>query len=318
MAIVVEMLNRAGRPLSCSVYDKEKISIGRGYDNDFVVMDTYVDPVHLHVQLTENDDQFLCVDQGSINGVLRYKGKEKIDNDVISTGDLLVIGKTILRISSSKTTVPPAVPMSFWEELGDFLSQWWVTLLLVLAFSGFMILDINMSNPLLENKSDRYMEVIYFLALIGFCSGICAFLGRMFHHDSRFLLYFGLLLIALTLFSIYDLLSPLLLFGAGIIQISGWFDDLFYSIVTGVLVYICFRFFSHTNTASKVLIASVIPGLIIVNLIIDISKGDDNFKYFPPYDALVLHESLYWGGAQSQDEFLMSTQDLYFTSDKNP
>ena len=51
MAIVVELLARNGRPIKHFFFDKNQITIGRGYNNDLTLDDPYVCAGHISASL---------------------------------------------------------------------------------------------------------------------------------------------------------------------------------------------------------------------------------------------------------------------------
>ena len=311
MAIVIEVVNRSGHVIHCSVFDKTIVSIGRAYENDFIVADDYVDPRHAEIQLGQGSDEFLCTDKNSTNGFFLNKKHKKTGEALFPGGSLLIIGKTMLRVSSSETKISPAIPISFWENAGDFLAQWWVVLLFSMALSTLLIMDAHISNPLIDDRSGKYVEVFYFFGAIALLSGLFAFLGKVFRHDSRFWLYFCLIVSFLLLMELYDWLIPIIFFNLGWVQINDWLDNIFYSACIGLLLFLAFRFSVHIKILPRLIASSIIPVLVLLNLIIQSTKDEDETKFYPPYDKLVYSYSLYWGKAEDQQNFIMATQSLY-------
>jgi hypothetical protein len=317
MAIVFEIVNRSGYVVSSEVIDKDVVTIGRAYTNDIVIADDYIDPSHLQIEVSEDKDTFLCIDKNSVNGVYSKKGKKKEKLSRIQNGDLISIGKTQLKISSADIPVAPAIPLSYWETVADFLCQWWVVLLLTAIFSVLFYADVNVLHPLLENKSEKYMELLYFVIAVCLYGAVCAFFGKVFRHDSRFGLYFSLLMCLLIIFYLYDWFASFLSFNLDV-SFGRGLNNLFYAVGLAVLIHISFRFATHFKPISRFLISAIVPCLVLVNIVVDWVQKEDSFHNFPPYHGLVFHESLRWTGQKSTDEFLQSADSLYsLAADKN-
>jgi pSer/pThr/pTyr-binding forkhead associated (FHA) protein len=76
------------------VLDQEIIAIGRDMDNDIVINNLAVS--RCHAILTVLDDKIIVKDMASSNGTF-INGK-KIEEGVLNAGDLMLIGKHILRL----------------------------------------------------------------------------------------------------------------------------------------------------------------------------------------------------------------------------
>jgi hypothetical protein len=310
VAIVVEIVNRSGNVVSSEVVHKDSLTIGRAYTNDVVVADDYIDALHLQIERSEDDETFLCTDNNSVNGVFNKRGKRNNKQDRLQNGDLITIGKTSLRIFSADSPVAPAIPLSYWETIADFLCQWWVAIVLTLIFSLLFYADVNVLHPLLENKTEKYMELIYFLVAVCLYGAVCAFFGKVFRHDSRFGLYFCLLMTLLIVFYLYDWFASFISFNLDV-AISRGFNNLFYALGLAVLIHISFRFATQFKPLSRLLVSAIVPCLVLLNIVLDMVQDNDDFHNFPPYHALVFHESLRWSGYENTEDFLQSTHSLY-------
>lgn len=307
MAIVIETLNRRGRVLNSQYFAKNTITIGRSFENDYIVDDHYVDPCHIEVSVS--NDQFVCNDKNSINGLYNRKRKRLNSPYFIEDGGEIFIGKTLLRIGSTRSITTPAVKLAFVESVGEFLASLPVA---IVSFSLLLlcaIFEIEISAFDLDEYA--YSVIIFIGVSVLLLAGFFAFLGRVLRHDSRFLLYFSLINGIAILSYLYDFIRPLIFFNLSYVQVDGVIDDLIYSVLFALLLYVALRFATRLRVKGLLIIASIAPLLMLVNVFVP-DTGLENFDvYAPPYDALVRHESLYLGERLSHEAFQTSAQSLY-------
>jgi hypothetical protein len=111
----IETLARNGDVLHRQQVDRLPIRIGRGYDNDFIVDDSYAAPQHALIEAGQNG-QLVLRDLGTRNGVV-HQGKRHAN--LTLGGDTVVrIGHTMLRVRAADFPVPAELrdrTMHGWE-----------------------------------------------------------------------------------------------------------------------------------------------------------------------------------------------------------
>jgi len=308
MAIVVESVSRKGRVLHSRYFANNTISIGRSYDNDYVLDDHYVDAHHLHVSTTECGD-YLCADNASVNGIASAKRRPLVSPHTITAdGGTILIGKTLLRIASKRTVTAPAIKLSFIESVGEYLASIPFVIISLLLTLVLATMDVRLSTYDVEEEA--YAAVFYVVIGALVLSLIFALLGRALRHDNRFLLYFSLINCVFILSYIYDLISPIIFFNVNVLSSDSGIDEMIYALIFSGFLYFAFRFSTRLRNKGLFLIASLIPTLILVDLLIPDTELE-YFNYSPPYDALVRHESVYWRKKQNHGQYLESVNDLY-------
>ena len=312
MAIVVETVNRRGRVLNSHYFAKNSITIGRSFDNDFVIDDHYVDPCHLEINVS--DGQYICTDKNSINGLSSRKRKPLASPHTLADGDEVIIGKTLLRIGSKRTPTAPAVKLAFVESVGEFLASIPVVIISFLILLCSAYYDIKLSAFSLGDQT--YAAMLTVVLSIVLMSSLFAFLGRVLKHDGRFLLYFSLINCIAILFYLYDFINPIVLFNLNIVQIDNIVDDFAYVSLFCLLLYVGLRFATRLRTKKLVMITSLLPALLLVDVLIPDTEAPFFDFYAPPYSPLVHHHSLYWGERNSHEQFQLSTQELYLVNDE--
>src|SRR5690606_16796872 len=89
--------------------DGRHINVGRGYDNDLILDDAYVDARHARIHVDANGTVEI-EDLGSINGLVLAGGAGRVPRVAASPGTEVRLGRTILRFRDPAEPVPPALP----------------------------------------------------------------------------------------------------------------------------------------------------------------------------------------------------------------
>ena len=119
----IETLARNGDVLHRHRVDKLPLTIGRGYNNDFILDDAHTAPTHAVVELAE-DGALVMRDLGSQNGIVVH-GKRQASVPINGT-TVVRLGHTRLRVRDAAFPVEAEVTdttMHAWEggvpALGD-------------------------------------------------------------------------------------------------------------------------------------------------------------------------------------------------------
>lgn len=116
--IWVEILSRNHEVASrhaLDVTNRDRITIGRAYDNDVVVDDPYVAPHHVTLvrSMVDDAEAWVAEDTGSQNGMFVDRVKRKQSRITLADDRIVHIGRTIFRVRTSATRVAPerAMPL---------------------------------------------------------------------------------------------------------------------------------------------------------------------------------------------------------------
>jgi pSer/pThr/pTyr-binding forkhead associated (FHA) protein len=107
MTLVVEVLQPDGSR-SRHQLNGAALTLGRALANDIVVDDPYVDARHVRLSL-ESPEAVTIEDLGSVNGVIASDERMRGLPMVARSGDVLRVGRTMLRIRDPKEQLPPAL-----------------------------------------------------------------------------------------------------------------------------------------------------------------------------------------------------------------
>lgn len=106
MALILEVV-REGGTRTFHRLDRP-LTVGRGFSNDLILDDPYLDARHARILLTE-DGRVLVEDLGSLNGIVADRHKLRGAVQVFA-GHELRLGRTTLRFRDPEESVGPALP----------------------------------------------------------------------------------------------------------------------------------------------------------------------------------------------------------------
>lgn len=105
--LILEVLDQRGRVRQRLRLPRHRLSVGRGYDNDLILDDPWIDPRHLEIT-TDPDGSRRFADLGSVNGTWSARDGERRAAGPLTPGLELRIGHTVLRVVDPARPVPAA------------------------------------------------------------------------------------------------------------------------------------------------------------------------------------------------------------------
>jgi pSer/pThr/pTyr-binding forkhead associated (FHA) protein len=164
------------------------VFIGRAYSNDLILSDAYVCPTH--AQINQTEDGWRIEDHESNNGVYIKNRKETVSTSApLNSGDLLVLGRTHLRIFSPTHPVSESksiqIPKQRHVQWSVPLLAWSLTLLSILLIMLDFYLDMGDEN-LSEELLQAAIAVLIFMGLVFIWSAGWSFIGRVLKNKTHF------------------------------------------------------------------------------------------------------------------------------------
>ena len=135
--IFVEVLGRDGQAVQRHPVTRLPATLGRGYDNDVILDDSYVAAHHARLSQTESGE-LLLADLGSRNGLLALDPTRRVSQTVVHPDARFRIGHTQLRIRPQSYAVPaereePASPR--FRRAATFVGLYAAALACILLYS---------------------------------------------------------------------------------------------------------------------------------------------------------------------------------------
>ena len=120
--IIIEEITRNHKLLHRHRLKQNNISIGRDYHNDIILTDPHICPQHL--SLSYSQDTWRINDNNSVNGTALENiecRKQDGHQQVINDGDVIILGKSQLRILFKNHRVADTIAFSPFESLIDLI-----------------------------------------------------------------------------------------------------------------------------------------------------------------------------------------------------
>ncbi|GJM10308.1 MAG: hypothetical protein DHS20C11_25840 [Lysobacteraceae bacterium] len=198
MEIIIELLGTSHNVIERLRFCKEKISIGRGYDNDVILTEQHVDAQHATLYVDEAG-QWCIEDLDSVNGLKKNKERHPRARHSIDSGDIFLLGRTKIRILRPDHPVAPATPIRRVEVFLLALGDWPVLSGLFIAYILAMLLRFYLSVLGGDNWQIFVLSQLQTVTMyVGLAIGVYL-LSILFKRSGHFLSHLGVLtLIALT------------------------------------------------------------------------------------------------------------------------
>ncbi len=122
MAILIELLNSQGRVTERHKFNQPQVSLGRGYNNDIILLDPHSCAEHALLTLNEQQ-QWQLTDMDSVNGMRNQRGQRVKQQAITGSGQEFTLGKQRVRVLFSDQPVAATQPLHPAEQLFRLLSS---------------------------------------------------------------------------------------------------------------------------------------------------------------------------------------------------
>lgn len=319
MALVLQLINRAGVVIATHRFHQDRLVVGRALDCDLVLQDPHVDAHHLEITMDAHTGRLSGRDLGSLNGTWRLaqnprgvlNKKTALSHEgPFFSGQVFELGKTHLRICSSLHEVAPPLPLSRWEALGHFMAHWWIYCVLGLLMIGLQVWDSYLSEPSTKKLSQFALGAIYPVLAAVVYAGVWGFIGKNIRQDNKFTSHLTAALAAILVVTAFEFSAPYWAFHW---ELGRWETNIV-TVFTAAMVFgvgfISLSFATHLRGFGKSAVAMVAPLLLLIPLVLDI-LGEPEFLPVPPYDRSLVEPAWQLRPSDEVDDFLAAARKLY-------
>ncbi|HZP65014.1 MAG TPA: FHA domain-containing protein [Rudaea sp.] len=256
---VLELVDRNGRVEQRVVLNGNAVTIGRAYDNEFILDDLHVSPHHARISL-EGDGVWRLRDLGSVNGIRLDNGR-RVDELPIDGEQSFMLGLCQLRYRPADAPVPEAEPLRERRQLRRAV----VILAPLLCLAAFA-LDADLDSYETFGALKALSVVLATLVAIVIWSAIWALIGRLFAQRLNFPGHLAVISGGLLFASVFESLSHLGAFAFAFDQALPWFDAI------GVCATFVLILYGHLRLASRLhrrgaLIGAVAFGILLAGAV---------------------------------------------------
>lgn len=295
----IEILSRGGKVVQQVPLRNDVVHIGRGYDNDVVVDDPYVDPHHLSLHW---DGQAL-----RLHGLAA--GASSLP-ETLACGDQLRIGRSLLRFRSACYPLPPTRREHTGFDLLALLGKpLWQSGALLLCVALLLLNDyLDSASKYLVLKGASGMVSV----LLAICvwAALWAFASRMIIHQWNFWRHTTIALLALTLLILLKAGGQYVAFALNLdgLAHSGGMAAEFLIAAAALMLHLGSATFASTR---RLLIVSCSLSALLVGLPLLFSLADRDFSSYPHYEITFKAPVFKLAGSRGSAEFFADAEKLF-------
>lgn len=313
MEIIIEEVSRDHKLLHRHRVNQDTVTIGRGYHNDIILSDPHACPEHL--SLNFDGESWQLTDKDSVNGTFLVRGRSKkqnADQQSIQDGDLIVLGKSQLRVIFKERQVAETIALSPYEHLIDIIRHPVASILSIAIF--FMVCaHTTYLNQVTEthNISQIFIGGIKITLLFAIWPATVALVSQLTKNDPRILAQLGISFTFFSLMWLSDKLEALIIFNSasnsGIVLLYTVIPLLLAFSLFWLNTYVSFHVSARRRLVSALSITAVFFG---GSALIQYSKQPE-FNPYPSYDSTLMTPSFIISSSSSVDEFITESQHLF-------
>jgi len=170
MKLILEITHHADEQTAHRVVETFPVTLGRGYHNDIIISDPHVGASHLRIDYDGKD--WTLTDLGSVNPTKVNAKPYRNVTTRLSSGDVLRVGGTELRVFAAEHPVAPPAPLQRESAALPWLTRtrnvWALFVLAVAAVTGWSYVGIwtdNMGLALTAAASGAMITIVIWAAL---------------------------------------------------------------------------------------------------------------------------------------------------------
>jgi len=309
MEIIIELISRNNKVQSLHKLSGDSITIGRAYDNDLVLQEEHTSPYHAEITQSESGG-LLLIDHGSVNGIRDRKNKILGSQVNLNSGDVVTIGKHLIRVVLPNHPVENAKRLNIFEDITRHLNQWYLALFAALVFFASMLIKSYFSSVteiIWSKLSATALLVTIALMLVPMLIALSA---RVFKKDVKF---FTAIVFSFSMFVAWQITTgfgQILLFNWA----YAWLVTVGADVVEFVLMVVFFWgcFYLASNMSLKRI--SIVSSLLVVSIAVlfNFSAQDDGqAQLYPMHYAIVLPSNMLVSQPISTPQYIEDTNELF-------
>jgi len=315
--IIIEEITRNHKLLHRHRLNQSEVCIGRGYQNDIILSDPHICPRHLSIKLLQGKWQLS--DNNSVNGTLleNNKGKHKqAQQQEINDGDVILLGKSQLRVLFSDHQVEQTVAFSPFESLIDIVRH---PISVFISIVLFMLIAGNMSylNQLTEtNVSQLFVSAFSISLLFALWPAGVALVSHLTKHDPRIFAQFGISFSFFILMWLSDRLEKIVAFNSASDSMLGLLFNLLPLALAFCLFWLNSYIGFHVSARRRIVVALSITTLLFGgSYLLQYSKKPE-FNPQPQYNSTIMAPSFLIAPSNNVETFVEQSSKLFSQANK--
>lgn len=311
---IIEVLNRSGQVLQRLSLPPGRYTVGRGYDNDVIVGDPYVDPHHLLLEVRA--DGVEVSDRDTVNGTWVRGGRRRVPKARLASGASVHIGHSQLRYHAAAESVPAAWRDATSHGLLSLLRRPLVLLLVIAGALAGLLFDAYLEESRVLSPVVAANGLVYPVFGMILWAGFWSLLNRLTALRPNFAAHMAITCLAMVGLVLADELVPAVAFALGWLGARSWLSLIAEVAVAGTALYAHIQYLQHGRSVWPALGAGMVAALVIGSPLFGDWLRRDEFSSAPRLEPLLQPPAVRRVPAEPLDQFLRESRSLRETVDQ--
>lgn len=315
--IIIEEISRNHKLIHRHKLTRNEVSIGRNYQNDIILTDPHICPQHLSLKYSQGI--WHLNDNNSVNGTLldnNQNRRQDAHQQVINDGDVIILGKSQLRILFSDHKVSETIALSPFESLIDLIRH---PIAVFISLAVFMLIAGNISylNQQVEtNISQLFVSAFSMSLLFSLWPAGVALVSHLTKNEPRILAQFGISFVFFILMWFSDLLEEIVAFNSASNSALGLLAALLPILLAFSLFWLNSYIGFHMSAKRRAIVAISITALLFGGTYLLQYSKKREFNPHPNYNATIMAPVFLIAPSNSVDDFVKQSNDLFEQASK--
>lgn len=306
--LIIEELSRNHKLLSRHKYKQTSIQVGRSYYNDIILSDPHVCPDHLNIVF--DGENWRIYDLESVNGSFLSDRKKNADQHIIQSGDVIAIGKTLLKFIFPHHPIAKSIVFSPFESLINIAKQPMVLIFSVLLFSLLTAYALHIQSGVKLEISKLIAPVIGACLVAMIWPLAVGVVSHFTKNDPRIWSQIGITFILMNILFFVDELERILYFNSSASSPLALMSILYMGISFCYFWLNAYIGFEMSEKRRHIVAAGLVVLFFGGYGLIDISKSQE-FSSLPHYDSTLMPPNYLFTSGISVNEFINDSAILF-------
>jgi len=314
MELIIEEINRGHKLIGRQRFSQATINIGRGYQSDIILSDPHVCPNHLTIEF--DGEHWLVKDNNSINGSFLGEGKKVADGHRLSSGDVITLGKSQIRVVFPHHPVAESITLSPFEDLINLAKHPVALAANICLFALITGWLIYLGNPREVNFTQLLVPTVGTTIMLAIWPALVALISHLTKHDARAFTQLGICFVFFNLTLLSDFIEAIVKFNTSShMPLAALITILPIAIAFCMFWLNCYVGF-HMSKKKRIVVAGTLTSLLFGgSFLIQMSKQPE-FTTKPKFDTTLMTPSFLFTPASSVDTFVEQSAKLFEQADK--
>jgi len=318
MEIIIEEITRSHKLIARHKFSQNRVNIGRGYDNDIIMADPHICAQHL--SLNFNGEEWILSDKDTVNGSFFEdefsKIKSAVNENIVHSGQVFALGKSLVRIIFPNHTVPESIRFSPFENLVNLTRHPVFLTLSIVLFASITGWLLNLHNPVEVSFTQILVPAVSMTLLFTLWPAGIALVSHLTKHESRFWGQLGICFVFFNLMWMSDFIENLVSFNSSSQSMLSLIVSLIPISLAFCLFWLnCYVGFHMTNKRRTVIASCLTVLLFGGSFLIQLSKKAE-FSVRPVFNTTLMAPSYLFTESNNVQGFIENSKSLFTEAQK--